>query len=535
MFLDELIPEKSLVSHGHLGMHGDMGYTIIPSVNGINFNRSLSAHASSILEYKLDQKYKSFHCYIGLNDSSSDNSKTIFQVICDGKIVYESSVVKKLDKITPVDLDITSCNILQLRCINKGESLCHSIWIDPVVDTQELKYFVGAFNNSKVKLDFEKTKSKYAVILFATENVSKYLYVYLKSFQKNANLDDCRVYITCPDNSYIIKKIAKHFNAFYVPIEPTNNYTLTSAVDVKDVTYSLQRFIDAEYFLISDIDILVMGDLKEAFKKEIGICRDFNTEKCTLGQLLESDWSAYNGNSKALELLEITNEEHVSKNIINCGFITGTKHSLTKLDHELRKMLPKSQFYLFENNGSFCREQAVMNVALNRANNFEILDDTYNYQLLHADYKENKIMHLNGTPTKEKYKDLINNNLDQKYQELKENIFQELTKGKSLVLNWTNLYIPGSYFIERDNFIEAKKIMKNSFELIFIDLARSVSNIKIILEMCKGKSNLFAILNKESLEAIQTLSLNYEIIGNDKELTIVKLKLNERTSSTEIS
>ena len=535
MFLDELIPEKSLVSHGHLGLHGDMGYTIIPSVNGINFNRTLSAHASSILEYKLDQKYKSFHCYIGLNDSSSQNSKAIFQVICDGKVVYESSVIKKLDKITPVDLDITSCDVLQLRCINKGESLCHSVWIDPVVDIQELGYFVGAFNNSRVNLDFTKTKSKYAVILFATENVSKYLYVYLKTFQQNANLEDYRVYITCPDNSYIIKKIAKYFNAFYVPIEPTNNYHLTSTVDVKDVTYSLPRFINADYFLISDIDILVMGDLKEAFQEEIGICRDFNTEKCTLGQLLESEWSAYNGNSKALELLEITSEEHISKNIINCGFITGTKQSLTKLDHELRKMLPKSQFYLFENNGSFCREQAVINVALIRSNNFKILNDTYNYQLLHAEYKENKIMHLNGTPTKEKYKDLINNNLDQEYQELKENIFQEMIKGKSQVLNWTNQYIPGSYFIERDNFIEAKKIIKRSFELIFIDLIRSISNIKITLEVCKEKNNLFAIVNKESLEAIQTLNLNYEVIGNDKELTIVKLKLNERTSSTEIS
>ena len=58
--------------------------------------------------------------------------------------------------------------------------------------------------------------------------------------------------------------------------------------------------------------------VKEAFQEEIGICRDFNTEKCTLGQLLESEWSAYNGNSKALELLEITSEEHISKNIINC-------------------------------------------------------------------------------------------------------------------------------------------------------------------------------------------------------------------------
>jgi hypothetical protein len=535
MFLDELIPEKSLVSHGQLGLHGDMGYTIIPSINGINYNRSLSAHASSILEYKLEGKFKSFHCYIGLNDSSSDHSKAIFQVICDEKIVYESSIVRKLDKITPIELNIESCNVLQLRCINKGENLCHSIWVDPVVDNKVHEYFVGPLNNSRVKLGFEKTKSKYAVILFATENVSKYLYAYLKTFQQNANLEDCKVYITCPDNSYVIKKIAKYFDAIYVPIEPTNNYPLTSTVDVKDVTYSLPRIIDAESYLISDIDILVMGDLNDAFKNQIGICRDFNTEQFTLGQLLESEWSAYNGNQKSLDLLNITSEEYASKNIINCVFITGTKHSITKLDHEIRKMLPKSQFYLLENNGSFCREQALINIALIRSKNYEILNDTYNYQLLHAEYKENKIIHLNGTPTKEKYKELINNILDHEYQKLKENIFQELVKDKSSVLNWTNIYIPGSVFIERNNFVEAKKIIKNNYEIIFIDLLRSISNIKIVLEICKHKDNLLAILNNESLEIIKALNVEYKVIGNDKDLTIVKLKLNERTSSTEVS
>jgi hypothetical protein len=68
MFLDELTPERALVSHGYLGTKGDMGYPIIPSINGTNFGRCLSAHASSILKYKLSKKYKSFHTYIGLND-----------------------------------------------------------------------------------------------------------------------------------------------------------------------------------------------------------------------------------------------------------------------------------------------------------------------------------------------------------------------------------------------------------------------------------------------------------------------------------
>ena len=112
MFLDELTPERALVSHGYLGTKGDMGYPIIPSINGTNFNRCLSAHASSILKYKLSKKYKSFHTYIGLNDSSSVDARVVFQLLCDSEIVYESSEIKPYDKIIPIEISLEDCEYL---------------------------------------------------------------------------------------------------------------------------------------------------------------------------------------------------------------------------------------------------------------------------------------------------------------------------------------------------------------------------------------------------------------------------------------
>jgi hypothetical protein len=113
MFLDELTPERALVSHGYLGTKGDMGYPIIPSVNGVSYNRCLSAHASSILKYKLDKKYNSFHTYIGLNDSSAFDAKVVFQVICDSEIVFESSEIKPYDTIIPIEVSIQNCEYLE--------------------------------------------------------------------------------------------------------------------------------------------------------------------------------------------------------------------------------------------------------------------------------------------------------------------------------------------------------------------------------------------------------------------------------------
>ena len=310
MFLDELTPERALVSHGYLGTKGDMGYPIIPSINGINFNRCLSAHASSVIKYKISKKYKSFHTYIGLNDSSSFDARVVYQILCDSKIVYESSEIKLNDKIIPISISLEGCEYLELRCINKGSNLAHSVWIDPQVSEEELKTFTGPFNNTIAHLDFERRKSKVAIVLFATENVSHYLYTFIKSFKKNSHIEDYEIYITCPDNSSTVKNIARHFNCVLVKLEPTLNYQIKSPMDMKDATYFVGRHIDCNFLIISDIDIIINGDLRPSLvENKIGICRDYNTEQFSFGQLIEAEWSAYNGNEKCKNLLKIDNED----------------------------------------------------------------------------------------------------------------------------------------------------------------------------------------------------------------------------------
>ena len=528
MFLDELTPERALVSHGYLGTKGDMGYPIIPSINGINFNRCLSAHASSILKYNLSKKYKSFHTYIGLNDSSSVDARVVFQLLCDSEIVYESSEIRPYDKIIPIEISLEDCEYLELRCINKGSDFAHSVWINPQINVEKLKVFTGPFNNSKAHLDFEKRKSNIAVVLFATENVSQYLYTFIKSFKVNSKLEDYEIYITCPDNSSTVKNIAKHFDCVFVRLEATLNYHIKSPVDLKDASYFIARHIDCNFVIISDIDIIINGDLNPSLiENKIGICRDYNTEQFTFGQLVEAEWSAYSGNEKSKELLKLSEDEFKNKSIINCGYVTADKKALSSLDSELRKMLPFSQFYLFDCNGSFCREQALINLGLIRSNNFEILADNFNHQLLHADPNNSSVIHLNGKESKQKYKYLIDEWLDIKFEDLKISIIDKEIKDKNKILNWTHEYIKHSIKLDFNDFISAKKMINEAFDLVFIDLRRDLSNLKIVMHLIEKhleKGKVIGLCSNQEYKNLQTTQCNYEIIGEHGHLLLVHIK-----------
>ena len=530
MYLDQLIPKESLISYGTLGVKGEMGYQIIPSINGQNYNHCISTHASSIVKYELNGKYNSFHSYIALNDSSSENASVEFQVICDGQLKYISSRVKKFDKLRPVNIDITETNILELRCFNFGDSISHSLWIDAICDENELAHHIGPFNNTYIDLNFDKRKSKYASIVFASDNMAKYLYAFLKTFQKNSNLKDCINYVVISEESFIIRKIAKHFNAVVLKSNKTNNYKVESLIDLKDSTYTIAKHIDAEYFVISDIDILVQKDLTEAFiDGKIGISRDSNTDENTFGELISSDWSAYKGDVKTLDLLGINELEYNHKDILNCGFITGSKKELMVLEDELRKLLPESQFFLCFNNGASVREQALINLALIRANNYQVLDYSFNQQLLYLPFAENCCLHLNAPETKKNYSHLVDEQCDEHFKILNRNLLEdyiENSKFKNILcigdLNFENKVLNSDWTGLKDL---SRRI--NNFDCVVYDHFDDLSNTKIKLHLINKILNegiLVVLTTKENLEIFNLLDIEYELLGTDfgREIIVIE-------------
>ena len=537
MYLDQLTPKETMLSYGELGVKGSMGYQIIPSINGQNYNHCISSHASSIIKYELNGKYNSFHSYIALNDSSSNQACVEFQVFCDGELKYISSKVKKYDKIRPINIDISGTKILELRCFNFGDPISHSIWIDPNISTENLSHHIGPFNNTSIDLSFERRKSKYASVVFASGNMGKYLYAFLKSFQKNSNLKDCINYIVITEESNVVKKIAKIFNAVVIKSNKTNNYPIKSLFDFKDATYTVLKHINADFFIVSDIDIIVRKDLNDAFvENKIGICRDVigtyeetEEKKHSLGDLVSSEWSAYQGDEGCLNLLRFNEEEKNNKDILNCGFLTGNKESFMILEDELRKMLPESQFYLANVKHSIPREQALINLALIRANNYHILDIKYNHQLLWLPLVENACLHLNGSETKKKYDYLIEQECDETFSSINKNLFEEY-----LYINeFKNILCIGNLDfktkVQNNDWVSLKNIsnQNNSFDCVVYDHFDTLSNTKIKLHLINkilNEGKVVILTAKENIEIFDSLNIEYESLGSDfgREILIVE-------------
>jgi hypothetical protein len=537
MYLEQLTPKETMLSYGKLGVKGSMGYQIIPSINGQNFNHCISSHASSIVKYELNSKYNSFHSYIALNDSSSENASVEFQVVCDGEVRYISSKVKKFEKIRPVNVDISGTNTLELRCFNFGDYISHSIWVDPNLSKEKINHHIGPFNNTYIDLNFERKKSKYASIVFASGSMSKYLYAFLKSFQWNSNLKDCINYIVIAEESYVINKIAKIFNAVVIKSNKTNNYQVKSLFDFKDATYTVLKHIDAEYFIVSDIDIIVKKDLNSAFiENKIGICRDVigtyeetEEKRHSLGELVSSEWSAYQGDENCLNLLRFNEEEKNNTDILNCGFLTGNKKSFMILEDELKKMLPESQFYLATAKYPVPREQALINLALIRANNYHILDIDYNHQLLWLPLVENACLHLNGIETKKDYSYLVDQECGDFFEQINKNLFEDYLH----LNNFKNTLCIGNLDfenkIQNNDWIGLKKISGQTctFDCVVYDHFDDLSNTKIKLHLINkilNEGKVVVLTAKENLEIFNLLEIEYELLGTDfgREILVIE-------------
>ena len=61
--------------------------------------------------------------------------------------------------------------------------------------------------------------------------------------------------------------------------------------------------------------------------------------------------------------------------------------------------------------------------------------------------------------------------------------------------------------------------------MVIVDLNRSPANTKIVIEMCKHTDFIFGIVDQEKMNMLKSLDIETEIIGNDKDITIVKIKL----------
>ena len=148
----ELISKE--ISYGNLGIYGDMGYEIIPSVNGILYKNIISAHPNSSIKYKIPKDSTFFSCKIALNDSSEEFSSCNFEIYVDEELRFSSHNLGKF-VISHAEIILDNNSEIELVCKIQNKIICHGLWIDASFNNKP-KYVLDSINKTRIKSKYHK-------------------------------------------------------------------------------------------------------------------------------------------------------------------------------------------------------------------------------------------------------------------------------------------------------------------------------------------------------------------------------------------
>lgn len=105
------------------------------AIRGQVFPRGICVHAYSLLTYDLSTPYESFTTTVGIDDSAPEFASVVFRVKLDGRIVYESPVLRRTDAPVSVSVKLTGARLLEIECdptddLDIGD---HAVWGSPIL------------------------------------------------------------------------------------------------------------------------------------------------------------------------------------------------------------------------------------------------------------------------------------------------------------------------------------------------------------------------------------------------------------------
>ncbi|MEM6801991.1 MAG: malectin domain-containing carbohydrate-binding protein, partial [Bacteroidota bacterium] len=102
------------------------------TIGGQTYTKGLGAHANSEIVYNLGGQYESFKSDIGVDDGTCNTGSIIFRVLADGNLIYESPVLKQVDNVVSIDLNVSGVNQLTLIADKSVSNFwCdHANWAD---------------------------------------------------------------------------------------------------------------------------------------------------------------------------------------------------------------------------------------------------------------------------------------------------------------------------------------------------------------------------------------------------------------------
>jgi len=381
----------SEVGHGTLGTYGDSGYGIVISVNGISYNNYISAHPSAILRYRIAESSEYFSCQLALNDSSEEFATVDFEFIVDGETKYFAHNVGKFS-IIDVEFLLDKNSMLEIKITSTNKIICHSLILNPSFLNKKPNYLLCPILRSKISTE-KYTNEKYNVCIasFVDTKFIKYAEVLQKTIRDKSSIDIKFVYLG--ESSPEIIDFCKTTNSTFIPISCVYGQEIAEkqvqAIYHKPSTYSIAKIINANIYIILDVDMVCASDIHLLVERiesnnpeSISVCKDAHTEGLTFGDVIINEWSAYKGSINNKYMLRLTPKELSSPLIINSGVIAGKRKAVLGVEDTMRRLMPGSIFYLNDKISVPFREQALMNLSMIKYEEVEILHKKYNLQVL---------------------------------------------------------------------------------------------------------------------------------------------------------
>ncbi|MCF6228641.1 MAG: NPCBM/NEW2 domain-containing protein, partial [Planctomycetes bacterium] len=85
------------------------------SIRGKVYPKGIGVHAISKLTFDLNKGFRRFISDIGVDDSAGNLASVEFKVYADGKLVYESGVLRRSGKVKQIDIDVLNVSELVLE------------------------------------------------------------------------------------------------------------------------------------------------------------------------------------------------------------------------------------------------------------------------------------------------------------------------------------------------------------------------------------------------------------------------------------
>jgi len=102
------------------------------NIAGFTFDKGVGTHAASLMYIDLKKSCQNFSAYVGIDDEVNGNGSVRFRIYGDGKLLFNSGVLKAGEPAKKVEIDLTGCKTLTLSVDPAGDntSYDHADWAD---------------------------------------------------------------------------------------------------------------------------------------------------------------------------------------------------------------------------------------------------------------------------------------------------------------------------------------------------------------------------------------------------------------------